>query len=299
MSEPNTSDPLHSSCTRAVSVTAGSARSVRIAEHVHRLPADRRQEHFEVAARDELGVHAARFLEQRAAEVRFAATEALGHAGQPPHRLDRRLGDDRRAVREQDAPVRLQASRGDRLVHLRHVDVRLGHGDRGPDVVARRDRVAKDVGHHGAERVHRHDLVRVAPRRERPDRIGGHRVGEVGLVPAQQRARRHRQRPVDAIRAAVRADDVALDAVARAADDRAALARIGAAPLDRQRARRPLDRMRGEADVLGGLGVGAHRCIRKQQLYLDGLARASPAVRAAARRTPARLQSHRAGGPHS
>ena len=27
MSEPNTSEPLHSSCTRAVSVTAGSARS--------------------------------------------------------------------------------------------------------------------------------------------------------------------------------------------------------------------------------------------------------------------------------
>ena len=72
----------------------GIGEIVRIAEDVDRLAADRRQEHVEVAAGDELRVHAARFLEQRAPQVRLAAAEPLRDAGQPPYRLDRRLGHD-------------------------------------------------------------------------------------------------------------------------------------------------------------------------------------------------------------
>jgi hypothetical protein len=53
-----------------------------------------RQEHLQVAAGDQLGVHAAGFLEQRAAQVGLAAAlKRFGHAGQPPHRLEGRLGD--------------------------------------------------------------------------------------------------------------------------------------------------------------------------------------------------------------
>ena len=111
MSEPNTSEPLHSSCTRAVSVIAGIGQIVRIAEDVDGLAADRRQEHLEVAARDQLGVHAAGFLEQRPAQVGLGAAEALGDAGQVPDRLDRGLGDHRRAAREQHAAVGVQPAR--------------------------------------------------------------------------------------------------------------------------------------------------------------------------------------------
>ena len=166
MSEPKTSEPLHSSCTRAVSVTVGIGEVARIAEDVHRLPADRRQEHLEVAARDELRIHAARLLEQRTAQVRLDAPEAPGDAGQPPHRLDRGLGDGRRAVREQDAAVGREAPGGDRLLDLGQVDVRLGHRDGRPDVVALRDMLAEDVGDDRAERIDRDDLLRIAPLRD-------------------------------------------------------------------------------------------------------------------------------------
>ena len=75
----------------------------RVAEDVDGLPADRRQEHLEVAARDQLGVHAAGLLEQHAPQVGLAAAEALRDAGQPPHRLDRGLGHQRCAAGGEDA----------------------------------------------------------------------------------------------------------------------------------------------------------------------------------------------------
>ena len=87
---------------------AGSAEIARVAEDVDGLPADRRQEHLEVGPGDELGVHAAGLLEQRAAQVGLAAAEALGDAGQVPDRLDGGLGDERRAAREQDRAVGAQ-----------------------------------------------------------------------------------------------------------------------------------------------------------------------------------------------
>ena len=83
----------------------GIRQIVRIAEHVNRLASDRRQKDLEVAARDELRVHAAGLLEQRATQVRFGDAEALRHPRQPPHRFDRGLGHDNRAIGEQDPSV--------------------------------------------------------------------------------------------------------------------------------------------------------------------------------------------------
>ena len=114
----------------------GIREIARVAEHVDRLPADRRQEHLEVAARDELRIHAARFLEQRATQIGLAHLEPPRNAGQPPHRLDRRLGDDGRTVRQQELAVGREPTGGDRLADLGQVDVRLRDGDRRPDVVA-------------------------------------------------------------------------------------------------------------------------------------------------------------------
>ena len=220
-------------------MTPGSARSRDVAEDVQRLAADRRQEDLDVAARDELRVHAAGFLEQRAAQVGLADLEARRHAGQPPHRLQRHLGDGGRGVVEQHAAVDGQALEGDRLLDLGQVDVRLGDGDRGPDVVALGQVVGIHLLHAGAPGVDGDDLRRVAPLRMRADRVGGRGVGEVGAVAARQVAGGHRERAVDAVAAAVRADDVALAAVRGGADDRAALQRVGRAPVDRRRARGP------------------------------------------------------------
>ena len=81
-----------SRCTRRArarsAAPSGSARCADVAEHVDGLAADRRQEHLEVAARDQLGEHAAGLLEQRAAQLGLGAAEALARrrAGTRPAR---------------------------------------------------------------------------------------------------------------------------------------------------------------------------------------------------------------------
>ena len=92
MSEPNTSEPLHSSCTRQVKRARRVGDRGRIAEDVERDAADRRQEDRQVRPRHQLGIHAAGLLEQSAAQLVLADAEALGDAGQIPDRIDRRLG---------------------------------------------------------------------------------------------------------------------------------------------------------------------------------------------------------------
>ena len=72
MSEPNTSEPLHSSCTRQASVRARVGERRGVAEDVERGAADRRQEDREVRPRHQLGKHAAGLLEQRAAQLGLA-----------------------------------------------------------------------------------------------------------------------------------------------------------------------------------------------------------------------------------
>ena len=75
-----------------------------------------------------------------------------GDAGQVPDRLDRRLGDQRRAAGAAGRGRR-RASRPlcDGLDHLGQDDVRLGDGDGGPDVVPRRqlggERLGDDAPH--------------------------------------------------------------------------------------------------------------------------------------------------------
>ena len=115
-----------------------------VAEEIDRGAADRRQEQFEVGPRHQLGVHAAGLLEERAAQIDLGHAEALGDAGQPPHRLDRGLGHAHVAVPLQDVAVGLQAPRRHGVLDLRHVDVRLGDGDGRADVPARRQLVGED-----------------------------------------------------------------------------------------------------------------------------------------------------------
>jgi hypothetical protein len=112
----------------------GVGQVARVAEDVDGLAADGGQEHFEVAARDQFGVHAAGFLEQHAAQVGLAAAEALGHAGQVPHRLDGGLGDHGGAVGGEQLAVGLEAALLHRLDHLGQDDVGLGDRDGRADV---------------------------------------------------------------------------------------------------------------------------------------------------------------------
>ncbi len=115
-----------------------------IAEKIDRDAADRRQEDLEIGPRHQLRKHAARELEEAAAQIGFGDGEALGDAGQIPHRLDRRLCHPRRAIVAQDRAVGLQASGGDRLLQLGHVDMRLGDCDRRANVPAGLELVGED-----------------------------------------------------------------------------------------------------------------------------------------------------------
>ncbi len=81
------------------------------------------RKHLEIAARHELGEHAAGVLEQRAAQVGLGAAEASRHAGQIPDRLDRRLHDVDVAALAQHLPVDLARPGLDRVGQLRHVNV--------------------------------------------------------------------------------------------------------------------------------------------------------------------------------
>ena len=156
----------------------------------------------------------------------------------------------------------MQTACGSRLPDLGHVDVRLGHRDGRADVVALGELLLEHFRHDGAERIHRHDAVRVRPLRIRSERIGGHGVGEVRAMIPQQGPGRDRQRAIDAVGAAVCADNVALAARERAAHDRSALAGVGAAPTDRQRTVPALDRVRGEADMFRRVMISGHACGR-------------------------------------
>ena len=233
----------------------------RVAEDVERLPPDGRQKHFDVAARHQLGVHATGLLEQRAAQLGLVHLEALGHPGQPPHRLHRDLGDGGRAVFQQDAAIHLQALEGQRLLDLGQVDVGLGDGDRRADVVALGQVVLEHALHRGAPGVDRHHLLGVAPLRVGADQVGRRGVGEVGPVALHQVAGGHGQGAVHPITAAVAADHVALAAVGGAAHHRAALQGRGRAPVDGRRAAGALlAGVGGQADVFAGrIGSGGCR----------------------------------------
>ena len=228
----------------------GITQVAAIAEDVDGLPADRRQEHLQVRARDEFGIHATGLFEQHAAQIGFAATESVRNPGQMPNRLDRRLGDQRRAAGQQDLAVGDQASFLDGVHDLGHDHMRFGDGDGRADVVAGGQIRGEHVGHHRAPWVEADDLAGLTPLRERADDVGGRRVGEVRLVLTRQRTRCHRQRAVHAVRPAVRADHIAMGALGGGSDERSTLARGRRTPANRRGIEAAA--VGGQADMAGG-----------------------------------------------
>ncbi len=141
-----------------------------VAEEIDGGAADGRQEHLQVGPGDELGEHAGRLLEQRAAQVRLRGPEALGDAGQIPDGIDGDLDDGEAAVGLHDGAVAGQPPRRHRVLHLVQVETRARHGDAGPDVDAFGDLGLKGVGHHVPPRVERDDGAGACPLPERADR---------------------------------------------------------------------------------------------------------------------------------
>src|SRR5579864_1272660 len=98
------------------------------------------------------------------------------------------------------------------------------------------------------DRATRCDRDRTTMDTDRSDPWRG--VGEIGTVPARQRFRGDRERAIDAVAPAVRADDVAAAALGRRADDGSAHERVGDAPMNGRRTGGAFYReMRREPDV--------------------------------------------------
>lgn len=144
------------------------------------------------------------------------------------------------------------------VLDLRDVDVGLGHGDGGADVVALGEVLVEHSSALVAIRVHGHDLGGVGPGRVRADLHGRRRHLQLRHVVRVQGARGHGQTAVDAVAAAVRADAVACTEVPVGGQDGATLVRRRRAPvhLDGLHARPP--GVRGQRHVRRQLaGAGA------------------------------------------
>ena len=168
---------------------------------------------------------------QVAPQGTLAHAEARGDAGEMPHRIDRSLHHADVAVSDHDVAVDANASGLDGVANFRHVDVRAGDRDGRPDVVAKREILAEFLTDEMAPRIERDDLRCVGPLRMRTDAVGGRGVGQVGTMVARQCACCNRQRPVNRIAAGMRADGVAVPAIAVRRDDRTARGRGRCAPM--------------------------------------------------------------------
>lgn len=102
----------------------------RVTKDINRQATDRRQEYFDIRPGDQLGVHAARELEEGSPQGTLVDPEPLGNAREIPDRLDGYLGHGKLALRVQaDLAVGYESSAPDALLQLGELHVSLCDGD--------------------------------------------------------------------------------------------------------------------------------------------------------------------------
>ena len=92
--------------------------------------------YLDVRASEKFWIHHVSLAEERLAQSLLAAAEALGDQRQVPHGLDGRLGHEGLSVGLEDVSIGLQTTNAHGVLHLREIDVSLGHSDGGTDVIA-------------------------------------------------------------------------------------------------------------------------------------------------------------------
>ena len=102
------------------------------------------------------------------------------------------------------------------------------------------------------------DALRIGPLRKRPDRLGGVGIGKIRTPDRVERAGGNRQRAIDRIGTAMRADDVAVLRARHSADHRSAFARAGCAPGNREFKLGTRCRVRRNANMINAIGT-SHR----------------------------------------
>ena len=251
MSEPNTSEPLHSSCTRQASVRSGSREPADVAEHVDGLAADRRQEDLEIGRVTSSGnmppVCSNRWRRRLVSPMpQRSATPGRYQTGSSATLVQLTSPCSR-----DDAPSGCSRSKPHRMLELRHGEARMRDRDRRPDVPAVRELAGERLAHDVAVGIERDDLLRIGPLRIGPDRHRRRGVGQVGPMQRIEAARSDRERAVERVGAGMGADHVAPAEIAEGADHRPARCRAGGAPGDLGRLRTARARVRGQRDVAG------------------------------------------------
>ena len=161
------------------------------------MPANRRQEYFQVGTRYQFREHAAGIFKQRTAQFIFINIHALGDTGQIPHRINRRLGHTHIAVFFQDDAIRFQAARAHGVMDFRDIDMRLGHGNRRAHIHALfaigGEHIARDM----PPRIKTDNAVRISPLRMRADFLGRRSIMKIGHMQRIKHADGHRHRTVN------------------------------------------------------------------------------------------------------
>mmetsp|Transcript_11646 Transcript_11646/g.17220 ORF Transcript_11646/g.17220 Transcript_11646/m.17220 type:complete len:233 (+) Transcript_11646:765-1463(+) len=181
---------------------------VRITPNIDGRSTNRWQEHLEVAARDQLGVHHVGLAEEGVAQLHLRAPKAPGHLRQVPHRLHRSLGNHCLAVCLQDFIIRLQASRANGLFNLWHINVCLGDSYGGTDVIPLVQERLEHFGNHVTPRIHGCYLFGFPPGRKGSNIMYWCSHIQIRLVLRIKLLSSYSQSLIDAVRAAMSTNSI-------------------------------------------------------------------------------------------
>mmetsp|Transcript_24876 Transcript_24876/g.42829 ORF Transcript_24876/g.42829 Transcript_24876/m.42829 type:complete len:459 (-) Transcript_24876:97-1473(-) len=208
------------------------------------------KEQLDVRAGQQLGVHHVGLLEQGLAQGLLGALESLSNTGKVPHGLDGSLGDHRLSVGLEDLAIGDESAQTDSFLHLREIDVGLGDGNGGANIVTLLEVWLENGGHHVAPRIDGHKLLRILPTGERTEIICGGGHLQVGNVVGVQLARGNSKGSVNAVATAVGANSIALASVLHGSDHRTSNGRIGVTPVHGDRVGTKLSIVGGQGDVI-------------------------------------------------
>ena len=213
---------------RAIAFVVNAARQlnifvwngIRVAPDIDGHSTDGGKEDLDVRAGDELGIHAIGHAEDTLTQVRLGAAKAPGNLGQVPDGLNRGLVAHALARGHQNLAIGLQAAGADGLPAFRKVNVGLGHGNGRADVESLVQVGTVRLGRQVTEGINGRNLLGIVPRGIRTNIKNWRGQLQVGHVRGIQLAGRHSQAGVDAVRARVSADGIALIEMTDGANDR-------------------------------------------------------------------------------
>ena len=261
MSEPNTSEPLHSSCTRQAILQAGSPSAATSPNRYTVWPPIGGRNTLRSERVTSSGnmppVCSNRWRRRSVSDApQRAATPGSHHTGSIAT-----LVQVTSPVAVTTPPVELDLLEPHRVLQLGHGQARPGHRDGRADVPAVGELLGERLADDVPVGIERHDPAGIRPLRVGPHRHRRRGIGQIGTMQLVQAAGGDREGAVQGVRAGVRADHVASGRIRQRADHGAARLGRGSPPVDLGRLGSPRPRMRGQHDVPARAGGIDNRAI--------------------------------------